>query len=400
MIDVDHYQRSGTRSDYLVRSLNRETARFEEATMAGQPLEKHHSQVASLVQMLKTSLDDLERLPDANLPELVLDLHHVWDFFRSKLILRCLPQYRGFLDTADELAWACYAPALREAGVSAPVPPLVFPNRALVPFAVARGSDYRELLPSGVRTRSGAKAVQQLPFPIIGVPWYQTEHLPGLLAVAHEAGHHIEDDCKLKAALKARLRESGLSSERQTVWQRWLAEVFGDICACLACGPAYIETLSDALAAAPPPAVGTYPPPHLRLEVCRMVLEPPGEDPSDEAAVVVRALTTGGYPEFGGKALPAVLGCTEALNLDVPVGKLLVGMPSETRDVRSALAAAAIAFLQDPAGYDKQHVGQNVTQEILDLRPFGVRRAQPADADRATVAGHALAHLLSEHRPG
>ncbi|MER6132153.1 hypothetical protein [Streptomyces sp. NPDC001815] len=398
MTGADYQQRSQARLGHLAESLNRETARWEEAAEEGEPLEKHHSQVFCLTRLLQTSLEDLSKLPRTELTEPILDLHHVWDFFRSKLILRCLPQYRDFLDTADELAWACYQPALSAAGLPSTVPPLVFLNRDAVPFAVARGSDYREFLPSGVRTRSGAEAVHRLPFPIIGVPWHQTEHLPGLLAVTHEVGHHIEDDCELTAALEARLRGSGLPASQQTVWRGWLGEVFADVCACLACGPAYVETLSDALVTAPVQAVGAYPPRDLRLRVCRAVLEPTEPNPPDEAAAVVQALTTGGYAEFGDQTLPTVLRCTESLNTKLAAGYLLAGLPSQARDARAALAAAATAFTQDPARYDDLCVEPRVTHEVLALRPDGLRAVQPAPpaaTDRAATVGHLLAELLS-----
>ncbi|GAB7187264.1 hypothetical protein ATKI12_7095 [Kitasatospora sp. Ki12] len=415
MTGADREARSRARTRHLVASLEAETVRWTEATGPGEPLEKHHSQVACLVRLLRTCLRDLDGLPDRELTEPVLDLHHVWDFFRGKLVLRCLPQYRDFLETADELAWACYQPAPAAAGTGPGVPPLVFLNRAEVPFAVGRGHDYRELLPGAVRTRSGEAAAGTLPFPIIGVPWHQTEHLPGLLTVAHEAGHHVEDDCGLGLALRARVRGSGLPSERQRLWEDWVTEVFADVCACLACGPAYLDTLSDALADLPPLAFGGYPPKELRLRACRSVFEPtapgagerPGEGPgepsgeqgpSDEAAVVVRALTADGYAELGGRTLPSVLTCAEAWEPEVAAGRLLAGMPSGTADARASLASAAAAFARDPAGYDAMGVGRRVVREVLDHRPKGPRAATPAPeaADRrATAAGHLLAGLLT-----
>ncbi|MGY1582019.1 hypothetical protein [Streptomyces sp. MN13] len=403
MTGADYQQRSGARLGHLKNSLTRETARWDEAAEPGRPLEKHRSQVACLTSLLRTSLDDLSRLPDADLTEPILDLHHVWDFFRSKLVLRCLPQYRDFLDTADELAWACYRPALKASGLPAPVPPLVFLSRDAVPFTVARGSDYRELLPSGVRTRLGADAVRRLPFPIIGVPWHQTEHLPDVLSVAHEVGHHIEDDCELTATLRTRLRASSLPTHRQTVWEGWLGEVFADVCACLACGPAYAETLSDALVTAPASAVGAYPPPDVRLAVCAAVFVSPGPSPPDEASAVVRALTTGGYAELGDETLPTLLRCHKALNPGQAVGNLLAGMPSCAGDVRATLAGASAAFWQDPAVYDKLGLHSRVIREVLEGRPQGPRAAQPASpsaAERAVDVGHLLAGLLSAPTQG
>ncbi|MET9735102.1 hypothetical protein ABZZ79_32015 [Streptomyces sp. NPDC006458] len=399
MTGADYEQRSRARLGHLKDSLDRETARWEEAAAEpDQPLEKHRSQVACLTRLLRTSLSDLSRLPDSELAEPILDLHHVWDFFRSKLVLRCLPQYQEFLDTADELAWACYRPALEAAGLPSSVPPLVFLSRDAVPFTLARGSDYRGLLPSGVRTRPGADAVRRLPFPIIGVPWHQTEHLPDVLAVAHEVGHHIEDDCELTEALRARLLASGLPTGRQPVWEGWLGEVFADVCACLACGPAYVATLSDALVTAPATAVGAYPPKDVRLAVCHAVFASPGPGPSDEPGTVVRALMSDGYAELGDRDLPTVLQCHGALDTGLAVGNLLAGMPSSVGDVREALAAAADAFGQNPDVYDSLGVQSRVIREVLKGRPRGPRAAgpvPPSAAERAVDVGHVLAGLLS-----
>ncbi|MFJ5776076.1 hypothetical protein [Streptomyces sp. NPDC093094] len=398
MTGADYEQRSRARLRHLKDSLDRETTCWEKAAAEpNKPLEKHHSQVACLTRLIRTSLSDLSRLPDSELAEPILDLHHVWDFFRSKLVLRCLPQYQEFLDTADELAWACYRPALEAAGLPSSIPPLVFLSRDAVPFTLARGSDYRGLLPSGVRTRPGADAVRRLPFPIIGVPWYQTEHLPDVLAVAHEVGHHIEDDCEMTRALQARLRAGGLPAGRQSVWEGWLGEVFADVCACLACGPAYVATLSDALETAPT-AVGAYPPKDVRLAVCHAVFASPGSDPSDEPGTVVRALTSDGYAALGGGKLSEVLQCHETLDTGLAVGNLLAGMPSSAVDAREALAAAADAFSQNPDAYDRLGVQARVITEVLEGRPDGSRAAGSVPsgaAERAVDVGHLLAGLLS-----
>ncbi|MFB7615910.1 hypothetical protein [Kitasatospora sp. NPDC056181] len=392
-------ERGRARRRHLAASLDRDLAHWLEATERGRPLEKHHSQVACLAGMLDACRHDLAELQDSESTERILDLHHVWDFFRSKLILRCLPQYQAFLDTADELAWACYEPAWPAGGPAKPVPPLLFLNRAEVPFALARGSDYRALLPSGVRTHAGEEAAGRLPFPIIGVPWYQTEHLPGLLAVAHEVGHHVEDDLGLTGALRDRLRASGLDAGRLIIWEGWLGEVFADVCACLACGPAYTDTLADALTAVGTRRSAAYPLSLLRMRICRTVLGSSGPAPAGEVAAVVEALTTDGYPQLGGRTLRDALGCAEALELTSPALNLLNGLGSETRDPRAALAVAARAFLLDPARYDRGNVGARVCREVLARRPVGLRSAEAdagAGARQAGVAaGHALAALLA-----
>ena len=187
------------------------------AAVDGQaPLEKHKTQIESVVTHAQRGPRCQYEDPSSELSERILDLHHVWDFYRSKLALRYVVPVRGFLDVADELAWTVYNRAVQVAELPGRVmrePPLVFLDRGAVPFASARGSSYRDLLPRDVRTRAGADAASILPFPVIGVPWYLTGHLPGVLLVAHEVGHHIEDDCALDdRTFRTRLSAVGLSA--------------------------------------------------------------------------------------------------------------------------------------------------------------------------------------------
>ncbi|MET9407412.1 hypothetical protein ABZX90_16860 [Streptomyces sp. NPDC002935] len=390
---------------------------------AGQngPLEKHRSQIESAVRVVSSALLRLQDLPPAEheqrAPELVLDLHHLWDFFRTKLLARHIPRYKAFLDAADELAWFIYDPvrgatanrtALKE-------PPLTFLNRQPVPFAAPRGSDFEELLPAGrQRTLSGRRASKHLPFPLIGIPWSASHHLPSLLAVAHETGHHIEDDFALTQALRTRLREhSGLAEEAITRWEPWLGEVFADVCATLACGDAYLWTLTDMITATGP-SVGTgtktYPPPHLRLLVCRAALtagaDAPasqlpalgGSQPGDaEAEAVVAALTGEGFPELGGATLSSLIGLRRTAGLKESIDRLLAGLQSRRGDVTGVLAAATLAFVRSPQGYDEQCVGDRALREVLSLVPDGPRAATLPDAmlaQRDSAAGQELLDLL------
>ncbi|MFB7372001.1 hypothetical protein ACFC0D_19400 [Streptomyces sp. NPDC056222] len=415
----------------MIASLRGDLEHWEADVQENGPLEKHFTQVHRLALQLTTTIEDLAGLLDsggavADLAEQVLDLHHVWDFFRSKLVLRCMPAYRDFLDAADELAWSCYKPALDPVGTALKLPPLVFLNRNVAPFAVARGSDYRSLLPRDIYTLVGRDAVRQLPFPIIGVPWHQSEHLPGTLAVAHEVGHHIEDDCRLSEELRARLRGSGLQPERVQVWETWLGEAFADVCACLACGPAYALTLADAMEANGSAGAGSdrYPPAQVRVQICEATLGKTGRagsaaadpfrrgrfrssgqsgsvhDAGGEAALVVDAWMTGGYPGLPGKAL-SVLSCPDAQDPTLGAAKFLQGLPSGARDARAVLAAAATAFLEDPIKYDTLQVGPVAISEVLALRPKGLRRDLAdlhATDERDIAAGHTLTSLLSKSR--
>ncbi|MFF3376081.1 hypothetical protein ACFYXF_24390 [Streptomyces sp. NPDC002680] len=416
---ADAHARREAEVRHLLNGFEEELADWAEAARARGPLEKHQSQIESAVRVIAGALEQLRSLPDAErhrkAPELVLDLHHLWDFFRTKLTVRHIPRYQRFLAVADELAWSVYDPVRRAAAMARPglrEPPLTFLSRHPVPFAAARGSDFEELLTSGKqRTLAGRRASGYLPFPVIGIPWSASHHLPALLAVAHETGHHIEDDFGLAEPLRTRLREhAGLPAERIDVWEPWLGEVFADVCATLACGEAYVRTLADALAATPVTAhaTGDYPPPRLRLLVCRAALitagahvppDLPGAiDPDDEEApAVVNALIGVGFRELGGASLASLIGLRNSTQLTEASRRLCTGLRTKRNDVPGVLAAAALAFLDAPDAYDVQAVGMRAQNEALSLVPKGPRAASATEkllVARDSAAGLALFGLL------
>lgn len=373
------------------------------------PLEKHETQIESVVRMLSAGLDAIGEDPSFELSERILDLHHVWDFYRYKLALRYVEPIGGFLDVADELAWTVYHRAVQVAELRGRVvrePPLVFLDRGAVPFASARGSSYRDLLPRDVRTQAGADAASVLPFPVIGVPWYLTGHLPGVLLVAHEVAHHIEDDCALTTALSARLAAVGLSPPQLRTWQPWLGEVFADIVASVTCGVAYPMVLFDALTAAPTGGAGAelYPPPRVRVRICLAAIhraDLPGDaqlitggdqlgelsPAEDEALAVVTAILTEPFDELGGLALPAVLKSSAVADAEDGAVRMLAGAGSNLSDVRAVLAAAALAFARSPEKYDRRRVGERAIAEALRLGPVGPRLGgDPADREARDVA--------------
>ncbi|MCW5250394.1 hypothetical protein [Streptomyces sp. SHP 1-2] len=402
-------------------SLREELAEWRSEAADDGALIRHRSQVESVVRILSAGLDRLEALPegprrDLLVPEAVLDLHHVGDFLRGKLLLRRVPRYRDFLTVADELAWSVYEPARRAAGGTRALrePPLTFLSREPVPFAAARGSGFTHLLPpGGLRTRGGLEAGGRLPFPVIGVPWSTSRHLPAVLAVAHEAGHHVEDDFGLAPALAERLRTgAGLDRERAAVWEPWLGEVFADVCATLACGTAYVWTLADVLAAAGDgggAGADRYPPAGARLAACRAALppdpeerlpeDPPGgaagDGAGEEAAAVVRALLADGFEELGGARLGQVLRPAGPAELADAADSLLAGLSTGRGDVPGVLAAAALAFVRDPRGYDAADVDGRARREVLRLVPREPRSAPGGAAEVAARDAAAAEDLLA-----
>ncbi|KOV61824.1 hypothetical protein [Streptomyces sp. MMG1121] len=387
---------------------------------AGGPLEKHRSQLDAVGALLGAVLVDVRaRLADgrgAEVPGRVLDLHHVWDFYRTRFLLRRVREYRRCLDVADELAWECYGPVLGLAGSPPKEPPLVGFSRAASPRAHRRGSAYHDLLPrGGIHTREGRQAAARLPFPVIDVPWSFGSHLPALLTVAHEAAHHIDDDCGLGPGIRDRIAAAGLPPDRVVHWTRWSGEAFADVCAAVLCGPAYAAVLAELLEDTGDGVDerdfdGPHPPPPARVRLAAAAARLAGHaDARDdgggrEADLVAGALVTGGWSGLRGLSLAQLLAPARASGgPDASAGarRLLAGGPSRCSSAAGVLAAAALAFQRDPAAYDRQDVGERAVAEVLRLRTAGTRAGaapDPGDEEprrRAhTEAGHAVLAAL------
>lgn len=279
---------------------------WQKATAPGQSLEKHYTQVTAItahLEGLRTSTEGL--LADAirdgtvlddgrNIESLILGIRRIWEFFRLKLVQRRDSGLITYLQLADELAWGCYKPVLDEFPKARREPPLVFLNGGLSPFALSRDQAFpAEAVPGeplGGRTYD--QVLQRLPIPIIGVPWYQTAHLPDLPVVAHETGHAVEHDFQWQSEIKNRIDDSlkGTPSVDHTnAWKAWSSEVFADAWGCLALGPAYASALRDFLvqghdsvAQEVATDTGQYPTATLRMLICAALLEK--EFPAEAAA--------------------------------------------------------------------------------------------------------------------
>ncbi|MGN5381481.1 hypothetical protein ACQ4WX_43210 [Streptomyces lasalocidi] len=109
--------------EHAVAGLEAELRQWAAMSRAGGPLEKHRSQLDAVGALFGAAVADVRvRLADGRareVPGRVLDLHHVWDFYRTRFLLRQVRAYRRFLDVADELAWETYGPVVRLAGCPA-----------------------------------------------------------------------------------------------------------------------------------------------------------------------------------------------------------------------------------------------------------------------------------------
>ena len=298
-------------------SLDTEFSHWRAESDAGKPLRKHHTQILRVTAPLDAlrvqigeRLDGLVAAPAGQadrieeIETMILDVHRIWEFFRSKLSQRYVEWFRQFLVAADQFVWDCYTPvraAVDPAHVAADAvrePPMVFLNGGWSPFELSRGLEYEaEYVPEEEFPKQRYRAIlDDLPFPVIGVPWYQVRHLPDAILLGHEVGHTIEDDFKLTIRLEALLAqgldEGKVKGPHRDAWSAWLG---GDLCrpvrdlgrgsGLCRCPhrPGRGSAEADRRRAAKGPDWGVYPPAALRVHIALTALEDSGYPGESEA---------------------------------------------------------------------------------------------------------------------
>jgi hypothetical protein len=437
-------------------SIQQDFARWQAATSAGADLPKHNSQVlrvtqqlGTLTQEIATQLAALEQDPARLLAEsrplemMILDVHRIWDFFRSKLAQRYVEEFRAYLVVADEFAWACYT-AAREAADPALIPPddvkeppLIYLNSGWSPFTITRGADYTDELAPGdeIVRQQFQEILQALPLSIIGMPWYQIQHLPDVVAIGHEVGHSVEDDFRLtegiEALVEAALDACSAPEERRSAWRCWAGELFADLYGILAGGPAYVSGLMDFLVLAPAEIMDArqqgpywtgYPTDALRIVANLHALDYLGitdaasrlrtvwtsrfprhamTEFEPDARAVVEQLLSGAYQNLAGKALKDVIsfGTVEAAQAD-DVRKSLRQSKAPAQPIRPTVAGTRLAFEADPAGFVTSGADTRVLKAVSAAQTGAVRGPkevaplQPHDV----AAGRALFERLKKLR--
>jgi hypothetical protein len=397
-------------------SLDTEFAHWRAESEAGKPLAKHNSQIRRVTAPLdvlrlriEKRLDDLVSSPGgaddrvADIEMMILDVHRIWEFFRSKLSQRYVDWFRTFLSAADEFVWACYTPVRgavdpkHVAPENVREPPMVFLNGGWSPFEMSRGLSYEpEIVDEEEFPRQRYRAIlDDLPFPVIGVPWYQVRHLPDAVLLGHEVGHTVEDDFRLTkrldSLLATALKKGAVDAERAGAWSAWLGEIFADVYGTLATGPAFAGALMD-LIGGPPKRIGSeradarawgdYPPAALRMHVTLTALAESGYATESaalrerwlsmfpvsamtrfepDAEFIARALIRTPLAELGHKALIEVISFADVeKSARESADRALTGYDPQTTDARALLAAARFAFEQSPAEYLKGDVESRV----------------------------------------
>ena len=296
------------------------------------------SQTSAAVNLLRGVLEGIEaeitsgKLAPSTIEHRILGGYQFWNVFQSKFAQRLQKDLERFLKAADELAWLAYLPARNVAPggeEQRKEPPLVYFSDEASPFVDGRGQRFQ---PAGIpayliESYGWPAASRRLPFAMIGVPWFQLGFLPGALAIAHEVGHSVEDDFALGEPLKALI--TAAAPQRASTWNSWTGEMFADLWACLALGPAFVHALADTLwlqyQLDPSAQSKEYPPPPLRIWWNIEVLHQNGYETSltgiwpdvakfdaqsdlgVDAKQIAKQWLTHSFAEFGNRTLPAVL---------------------------------------------------------------------------------------------
>ena len=431
-----------------LNGLKSELDEWQGATSAeGGSLRRHQTQIEAVAGTLRAAAAGLAaQLTDADqglwildraghLDRQIMDLHRLWGFFRAKFALRYVPWLETPLMTADDLAWACYSPAQRFiAPDRCREPPLVYFTGGTSPFLLPRGTPYLvEPLPDGtMREPEFDDAVRLVPVALIGLPWFQVDHLPDAPLIAHEAGHAVERDLGIEAQVRMLIR-SAVPAKRRPAWGAWSTEVFADIYGTLCCGTGFAHALMALLADHPREVAGevrskgdwgSYPTRTLRVLLAAAVLAKLGVEPSDEsvaaawlrtyparplreyeadAAKVAAAVLDGRYEALSGVGLTAVM---RYANNDEQVvsrlaKRLLAGVRVDAGGVRHIIAAARLAYDRDRDKYAKRDAAKIARDTIARIPWDGVRAAGGADTPPADVrshrdrlAGRALSELM------
>jgi hypothetical protein len=383
--------------------------------------EKHHSQIAALsTQML--ALNKRVREAWNGSGEFVAiqkaqrdcaAVHTVWNFFRQKLLMRSDRQLGSYLRAADAYVWACYEPVLidrraREKSQPFREPPLVTFDSDLSAWALSRE---QELEPQDDKTGAtrGAlfvKALSAMPIAVLGIPWYTSELLPNLATLAHETGHVIDSDFGLEGALQSALATALETSRLRDGWStHWRREVFADLFACYAAGPAFVWALADSIPDSPDRVKslqrpsndewGLYPPATLRILLNLEALRHLGHAAEADR---IKTYWTADYTEhamtayvadlkpvvttvYATAALPEVLnyaGLTQeqgrifrqAVTLDRALNL------TDPYNPRSLVGAASQVHRSAKPGVDKAVVWQRLQQHMVDARPPGLLDSQ------------------------
>ena len=263
-----------------------------------------------------------------------------------------------------------------------------------------------------VRNKAFVETLKRLPVPVVGIPWFQVEHLPDAVVIGHEVGHIVDDDLQLSATIQD-VVGGAADPGRRPAWRAWAGEIFGDFWGQLATGPAFVGGLAEVLADEPDWVVkqvatapwSEYPTTYLRMnlnfEILRALQFTAAADAVEaewraafgpthkmtaydaDTKAIAQALVGTPFAEFGGKKLPQVLSFAGLQDeCEIAIGRLAVRAKPAPGDVRALIAAASLFFARAPGRYDGEAQGR-VLDAIKASLPPGVRGSRAVTSEQS-----------------
>ena len=254
-------------ADGLAR-LRQEIAVWVDRRRRLDPLRQFHTQLSSLETTLSGALARLETAFDAaavtteeiyrtcrDFERRATLVRRLWTWFADKFDQRERPGWDKVLAAADEVAWSIHAEANRralvygDAPVTAPAP-LPFLDAIDAPEAVPRDEP-----PVGLRPDNSDELLRlllaRLPVPVVALPTSVRWSAWMLVALGHEAGHHLEHDLLPNSQLIRNIANAvdnvtetaNLSDDDVARWQAWSHELFADLVGLTAMGPAAVGVM-------------------------------------------------------------------------------------------------------------------------------------------------------------
>jgi hypothetical protein len=203
----------------------------------------------------------------------------LWQYFKPKFDQREDAAFQRLLRAADEVVWACYAPAFEKLGQTPPPPPLPYIEPLFTPRAIPLDEPPAEL--KLVDAEFLKAFLDRLPIAVIGLPPACLSAPWWLAHIAHEAGHHLQHELSLVVPFGKALAQSDdegakpLPAGLAGSWALWGEEIFADAHAFLTIGPAASRALADVELSSSEMTVsrGKYPATVVRLNWQRLALD-------------------------------------------------------------------------------------------------------------------------------
>ncbi len=224
-------------------------------TFMCQILERLQSNVAELMRLIEAIPLDTEKLLEQIqiVEEGIAKAQYIWNYFRTKLDQRFVPQVAQMLLAADLISYDCYTSVRNKAnslGIEHKLGLRDYPLSYLLvnssPVARRRTSP----MTWSRAQKIAALDYDMLPLPIIGIPWDQIGNAWELLSLHHEVSHNLDADLnkpskELGSKIVRRLLEKGSSQARTSNWESWIGEIIADLLGILLAGPPFVSFLAS-----------------------------------------------------------------------------------------------------------------------------------------------------------